>query len=474
MFRVYLKFALKLSCTCMVCSEVVLGTSHSLTLFWNIFSMYNSITTQEPFNPWNTLLTISIVMFGNYIIMNLFISILLQGFGDEDEEELKGHEDSVEGLENGAADGGVQQAAGGMLLRRQRSQLARPPGMMAKFRALMWKKKSAHVSGSPAQLAQRLGATALNWPSQSGLPGEAGEQESQAKAPVEHLVKIKYLKKSLHIPSHASFGFLSKANPVRIVCAAIAQHPIFENLIILCIFITTIMLLLERPDDGTVAAACPQAPDFLDCSGLPPGQVVEINCARNEKDEQFGWVWDRCDARDSGRIPACCSVASRVKVFTYMDTAFTIIFLVEMVSVFILLTVHFRPLTLRLQILKMVSDGFIFHELAYFRSAWNLLDFFIVIVSMISAFGDTSSLKSLKALRAVRALRPLRVIKRNPGLKIAVVCLLSSIPALMNVMVVVLLWFSMYAMLGVQIFKGGLYRSVFDFWLHAFHLDREN
>jgi len=304
---------------------------------------------------------------------------------------------------------------------------------MAKFKALMWKKKATRVSGRNA--LPPLGG--LQW-DVSDLTGQVEEE----KEPLDHLVEVKYLKKPLSIPAHNSFGFLTKNNPVRLACAAVAQHPLFETLILGCIFVTTITLLLERPDDGTVAAACPTAPAFLNCSGLAAGQVVEINCAREETEETFGWVWDACDAEDSDRIPPCCEVAARVRVFTSMDTVFTIIFLIEM-------------------ILKMVTDGFLLHEKAYFRSAWNWLDFFIVIVSMISSFGDTSSLKSLKALRAVRALRPLRVIKRNPGLKIAVVCLLSSIPALMNVMVVVLLWFSMYAMLGVQIFKGGLY-SCYD------------
>ena len=109
-------------------------------------------------------------------------------------------------------------------------------------------------------------------------------------------------------------------------------------------------------------------------------------------------------------------------------------------------------------LMKMIADGVVFHEKAYLRDAWNWLDFIIVIVSMLSTFGsDMESIKSFKSLRALRALRPLRVIKRNPGLKIVVVALLSSIPAMLNVAVVFLLWFSMYAMLGTQFFKGKLF-----------------
>ena len=76
---------------------------------------------------------------------------------------------------------------------------------------------------------------------------------------------------------------------------------------------------------------------------------------------------------------------------------------------------------------------------------------------MLSAFGNSSS-KNLKALRTLRALRPLRVIKRNPGLKIAVNALLKSLPDMANVSLVALFWLGMYALLGVQLFKGKFYK----------------
>lgn len=112
--------------------------------------------------------------------------------------------------------------------------------------------------------------------------------------------------------------------------------------------------------------------------------------------------------------------------------------------------------------MKMIADGVLFHEKAYLRDAWNWLDFVIVIVSIISTYGGDGAggIKTVKSLRAFRALRPLRVIKRNPGLKIVVVALLSSIPAMLNVAIVFLLWFSMYAILGTQFFKGKLYSCI--------------
>lgn len=72
--------------------------------------------------------------------------------------------------------------------------------------------------------------------------------------------------------------------------------------------------------------------------------------------------------------------------------------------------------------LKIIAMGFIHNhnkeERAYLCVGWNILDFLVVIASMIDfALGlanvSNNSLKALKALRTIRALRPLRVISRN-------------------------------------------------------------
>ena len=77
----------------------------------------------------------------------------------------------------------------------------------------------------------------------------------------------------------------------------------------------------------------------------------------------------------------------------------------------------------------------------------SLADFFI-------GPSGGSALKSLKALRALRALRPLRVISRNEGLKLVVNALFSSLPALGNVMLVCGLFVLIFAILGINFFKG--------------------
>lgn len=59
--------------------------------------------------------------------------------------------------------------------------------------------------------------------------------------------------------------------------------------------------------------------------------------------------------------------------------------------------------------LKICAHGFVLMPKAYLRSAWNILDFVVVVISMIQlATNDSGNLESLRSLRTLRALRPLR------------------------------------------------------------------
>lgn len=67
------------------------------------------------------------------------------------------------------------------------------------------------------------------------------------------------------------------------------------------------------------------------------------------------------------------------------------------------------------------------------------------------------ALKVLRTLRILRALRPLRMISRNEGLRLVVNSLLSSIPSMTNVMLVCLLFIMIFAITGIDFFKGKFY-----------------
>ena len=64
--------------------------------------------------------------------------------------------------------------------------------------------------------------------------------------------------------------------------------------------------------------------------------------------------------------------------------------------------------------IKCAVLGVALHKGSYFRSSWNWLDSFIVVISWFSIVTDSSSVGALRALRALRARRP-GEIGRTPG-----------------------------------------------------------
>ncbi|XP_057622541.1 sodium channel protein type 11 subunit alpha [Chionomys nivalis] len=115
------------------------------------------------------------------------------------------------------------------------------------------------------------------------------------------------------------------------------------------------------------------------------------------------------------------------------DNIFTFIFILEM-------------------ILKWVAFGF----RRYFTSAWCWLDFLIVIVSVVSLTNSPS----LKSFRTLRALRPLRALSQFEGMKVVVNALISAIPAILNVLLVCLIFWLIFCILGVNFFSGRFGRCI--------------
>uniref|UniRef100_A0A672TSR5 Sodium channel protein n=1 Tax=Strigops habroptila TaxID=2489341 RepID=A0A672TSR5_STRHB len=116
-------------------------------------------------------------------------------------------------------------------------------------------------------------------------------------------------------------------------------------------------------------------------------------------------------------------------MLSFLDKMFTFIFFLEM-------------------LLKWVAYGF----KKYFTNAWCWLDFLIVGVSLIDVLG--SSLGPMKSLRTLRALRPLRALSRFEGMRVVVNALLGAIPSIMNVLLVCLIFWLIFSIMGVTLFAG--------------------
>ncbi|KAG7255687.1 LOW QUALITY PROTEIN: hypothetical protein CRUP_031628, partial [Coryphaenoides rupestris] len=127
-------------------------------------------------------------------------------------------------------------------------------------------------------------------------------------------------------------------------------------------------------------------------------------------------------------------------VLEFADKVFTYIFILEM-------------------LLKWVAYGFV----KYFTNAWCWLDFLIVDVSLVSLVANAlgySHLSAIKSLRTLRALRPLRALSRFEGMRVVVNALLGAIPSIMNVLLVCLIFWLIFSIMGVNLFAGKYYYCV--------------
>uniref|UniRef100_A0A8C3T832 Sodium channel protein n=1 Tax=Chelydra serpentina TaxID=8475 RepID=A0A8C3T832_CHESE len=118
----------------------------------------------------------------------------------------------------------------------------------------------------------------------------------------------------------------------------------------------------------------------------------------------------------------------------FLDKVFTYIFVFEM-------------------FLKWLAYGF----RKYFTNAWCWLDFLIVDVSLVTLIANSleySEMGAMKSLRTLRALRPLRALSRFEGMRVVVNALIGAIPSIMNVLLVCLIFWLIFSIMGVNLFAG--------------------
>ncbi|KAM5265276.1 sodium channel protein type 9 subunit alpha isoform 3-T3 [Hipposideros larvatus] len=127
-------------------------------------------------------------------------------------------------------------------------------------------------------------------------------------------------------------------------------------------------------------------------------------------------------------------------ILDYADKIFTYIFILEM-------------------LLKWIAYGY----KTYFTNAWCWLDFLIVDVSLVTLVAnalDYSDLGPIKSLRTLRALRPLRALSRFEGMRVVVNALIGAIPSIMNVLLVCLIFWLIFSIMGVNLFAGKFYECI--------------
>lgn len=190
--------------------------------------------------------------------------------------------------------------------------------------------------------------------------------------------------------SRTSLYLFGEGSRVRLACVRTVAHPWFDRLVLLLILLNSIVLALV---DWSVIDEDPSSEDV--------GEPIAEGSWRNT-------------------------------LFYETEIIFTIMFALEFV-------------------LKATAQGFILGRGAYLRDAWNVLDFLVVVTSLMTSI---PGMPTTSAVRAFRVLRPLRTISALPGLQHLVVSLLRSVPQLVGVVVLLLFIFIVFGIFGVQIFAG--------------------
>eukprot|EP00958_Prasinococcus_capsulatus_P012482 scaffold1248_cov393-Prasinococcus_capsulatus_cf.AAC.4 len=113
----------------------------------------------------------------------------------------------------------------------------------------------------------------------------------------------------------------------------------------------------------------------------------------------------------------------------------------------------------------------------YVKDRWNWLDGFIVVLSVVSdafdlaAAGSNINVPYLKSFRTIRVLRPLRTITNVPELKIVVNALLLSFPGLSNMFVFLGLFWLVFGVLGLSLFRGKFRHCVDALGIRVYDVD---
>ncbi|CAF3628000.1 unnamed protein product [Rotaria socialis] len=114
--------------------------------------------------------------------------------------------------------------------------------------------------------------------------------------------------------------------------------------------------------------------------------------------------------------------------------------------------------------MELVLKWFAYGITNYFTSGWNWLDFVIVVVSVLGAALDlfgVADIPAFKSMRTLRALRPLKALSRFEGIRVVVNALFGAIPAIFNVLLVCLVFWLIFSIMGVQLFGGRFYKCVY-------------
>ncbi|NXC81140.1 CAC1I protein, partial [Cercotrichas coryphoeus] len=512
------------------------------SLLWAIVTVFQ-ILTQEDWNvvlyngmastsPWASLYFVALMTFGNYVLFNLLVAILVEGFqaegdanrsySDEDQsssnmEEFDQFQEVQEGSDpklcaipvtpNGHLDPSLPSSnppvTSGGVTNSSRNSL-----QLDQIRVAVGSRKSSVMSLGRMTYDQRSLSSSRS--SHYGAWSRSGAWGSR-RSSWNSLARGHSLKHKPPSAEHESLlsGETHKAADGEPDGAGRAFHH-RRTLSLDNKGSCDLLELASVPSGHRVThrlGAPPGASEHQDCNGKMPSIVKEIfpkmnnHKERGEDDEEIDYSLcfrirkmmevykpDWCELREDwsiylfspqNRFRLLCQTIIAHKLFDHVVLAFIFLNCITIAlerpqiehrsTERIFLTVSnyiFTAIFVAEMTLKVVSLGLYFGDQAYLRSSWNILDGFLVFVSLIdivvsvASAGGAKILGVLRVLRLLRTLRPLRVISRAPGLKLVVETLISSLKPIGNIVLICCAFFIIFGILGVQLFKGKFYHCL--------------
>lgn len=125
----------------------------------------------------------------------------------------------------------------------------------------------------------------------------------------------------------------------------------------------------------------------------------------------------------------------RNKIVDYFEPVFIITFTVE-------------------AILKIIAKGFVLDKYTYLKDSWNILDFIVVLTSLLSLI---PSMTNISVIRTFRLFRPLRSFTSLPAMKSIISTIMASLTKLGEIMLVAVIFFYIFSVLGVNLWAGAIH-----------------
>jgi hypothetical protein len=104
--------------------------------------------------------------------------------------------------------------------------------------------------------------------------------------------------------------------------------------------------------------------------------------------------------------------------------------------------------------LKIVGLGFILNKNTYLRDPWNWLDFIVVVTGLLTL---VPNMANVSVIRTFRLFRPLRSFSSMPAMKSIISTLIKSVTKLGEVMIVAVIFFYIFSILGISLWAGDLH-----------------